>query len=169
MKIRKITTIAMFISLSVVLSVIEGMIPLIGSIIPGIKLGLANIVILVALYILDFKDACYISIGRVFIVGLIRTGLFSIGFFLSLGGAISSIIFMYLFKKFSPLSVVGVSVIGSVFHCLGQIGMAIILLKTTSIIFYLPIILILSIPTGLVIGYVAKNVLRFYESNPNVL
>ncbi|MDD4644246.1 MAG: Gx transporter family protein [Bacilli bacterium] len=169
MKIRKITTIAMFISLSVVLSVIEGMIPLIGSIIPGIKLGLANIVILVSLYILDFKDACYISIGRVFIVGLIRTGLFSVGFFLSLGGAISSIIFMYLFKKFSPLSVVGVSVIGSVFHCLGQIGMAIILLKTTSIIFYLPIILILSIPTGLVIGYVAKNVLRFYESNPNVL
>jgi heptaprenyl diphosphate synthase len=169
MKIKKITTIAMFISLSVVLSIIESMIPFMGSIIPGVKLGLANIIILVSLYILGFKDALSISIGRVFIVGLLRTGLFSITFFLSLSGALSSIIFMYIFKKFTPLSIVGVSVIGSIFHSIGQIGMAIILLKTTSVIYYLPIILVLSIVTGIVIGYASKNVLRFYENNSNVL
>ena len=102
MDVKKISKISMLLSISVVLSLIESIIPIVG-IIPGIKLGLANIVVLYILYTMTLKDALYVSILRVILVGILRTGLFNITFLFSLSGALFSLIFMFLFKKITKL------------------------------------------------------------------
>jgi heptaprenyl diphosphate synthase len=165
MDIKKITTISMLLALSIVFSIVESMIPIISGIIPGVKLGLANTVIIFVIYMYSFKDALFVSILRVFLVGLLRTGLFNITFFFSLSGALFSIIIMYFMKKYTKLSIIGVSVMGAIFHSIGQILIGIILLNTISLIYYLPYILLFSIPTGIVVGMASKTVLSYYRKD----
>ena len=156
MDTKKITRLSMLLAISVVLSLIESLIPLLNGIIPGIKLGFANIVILFTLYTFSLKDAFIISILRVFLVGILRTGVFSITFFFSLFGALLSLLFMYMFKKFTKLSIVGVSIIGSVMHTIGQIIIAVIFLSNVNILYYLTILLITSIVTVIIVGYISN-------------
>ena len=156
MDTKKITRLSMLLAISVVLSLIESLIPLLNGIIPGIKLGFANIVILFTLYTFSLKDAFIISILRVFLVGILRTGVFSITFFFAFFGALLSLLFMYMFKKFTKLSIVGVSIIGSVMHTIGQIIIAVIFLSNVNILYYLPILLITSIVTGIIVGYISN-------------
>lgn len=163
MEIKKISNLSMLLALSIVFSIIESFIPVIGGIIPGVKLGLANTVIIFVIYMYSFKDALFISILRVFLVGLLRTGLFNITFFFSLAGAFLSVFVMYLMKKYTKLSVVGISVMGALFHSIGQILMGMLILKTMSLIYYLPYILIFSIPTGIIVGMASKTVLSYYK------
>ena len=163
MDIRKTVRIAMLLALSIVLSLIESSIPIISNIIPGVKLGLVNAVVILVIYLYGFKEALFLSITRVFLIGIIRTGLFNIIFFFSLSGALFSIIAMVLCKKFTPLSIIGISIVGSIMHSIGQIIIAIIFLNNINIIFYLPYLLIFSIPTGIIIGITAKEVLRLYD------
>ncbi len=163
MEIKKITRLALLLSLSVVLNLIESIIPIFNGTIPGLKLGLANIVILFTLYEFSFKDAITLSIMRVILVGILRIGLFSMAFFFSLSGAILSIIFMYIFKRYTKLSIIGISIIGSLFHSIGQIIIASIFVNTTSMILYLPWILLFSIPTGIFTGILSKELLKNYK------
>lgn len=163
MELRKLTQLSMLLALSVVLNIFESMIPVLGNIIPGSKLGLANVVVLFVIYIYGFKDAMMLAFMRVILVGILRTGLFNIIFFFSLGGGILSVIAMYLAHKYTKLSIVGVSILGSIFHSIGQIIIAIIGLHTVNIVFYLPYLLILSVPTGIVIGMIARQVLTYYH------
>lgn len=160
MTIKKISKLSMLLSISVVLSLIESFIPIFNGIIPGIKLGLANIVILYALYKYSFKEALYLSLLRVLLVGILRTGLFSITFFFSLSGALFSLIFMYMFIKISKLSVVGISIIGAIFHSIGQILIATIFLSNMNILYYLPILLISSVITGIIVGYTSDKIIK---------
>lgn len=143
---------------AIVIAIIESFIPSIG--IPGVKLGLANIVILVILYELGIIDAIIVNLTRVFVVGLVRGTFLSMGFMMSLVGATLSLAVMILFylliKKFS---IVGVSVLGSVFHVTGQILVAMIYLGTSYVVFYLPIIAISAIITGVLVGFVAKMII----------
>lgn len=157
MKTRKITLIAILTAIGVVISIIESYFTFLGSIVPGLKLGLANIVVIYTLYKFDFKTAISVSLVRVFIVSLVRTG-FGINFLFSLSGALFSIIAMWLFKK-TKLSVIGVSVIGSVFHSIGQVVIGILCLNNYNVIYYLPYLLIFSIPTGIIVGLIAKKLL----------
>ncbi len=157
MKTRDITKIAILTSICVVISILESLFTFIGDIVPGLKLGLANIVIIFALYEYDFKTAFLVSIIRVLIVALLRTG-FGINFFFSLSGAVFSIIFMYIFKK-TRLSIIGVSIIGSVFHSIGQVLVGMLLLDNYNVIYYLPYLLLFSIPTGIVIGIISKKMI----------
>ncbi len=157
MEIKKISRIAMLLALSVVLNILESFMPLFNGIIPGFKLGLANIVILLVIYIYSFKDALLISLLRVFLVGILRTGLFSMSFFFSLGGAIISVIVMYLAKKFTKLSIIGVSIMGSISHTLGQIIVAIIFYNI-NMVYYMAWALILALPTGILVGYLTKEI-----------
>ena len=152
----------MLISFSVVLSIIESFIPLFNGYIPGLKLGIANIIVLIVLYKYDVKDVFFVSILRVIIVGIMRTGLFSINFFFSLFGALFSSISMIIAKK-TKLSMVGVSVVGSIFHSLGQIVIAILILKSSNMIYYLPWLLLFSIPTGIFVGVTSKKLLDELE------
>lgn len=163
MEIKKYARLSLLLALSVVLNLIESSIPIFNGFIPGLKLGLANTVILFVLYVFSFKDALYVSITRVLIVGILRTGLFSITFFFSLGGAILSILAMSICKKISKLSIIGTSIIGSIFHSLGQILIAIILIKTTNMIYYLPWLLLFSIPTGIITGLITKELIKYFQ------
>lgn len=160
---KKFTRLSMLLALSVALNVIEASLPLFNGYIPGLKLGLANIVTLFIIYQFSLKDAFYVGILRVFLVGILRTGLFSTTFFFSLSGVIFSIICMYLAKNFLKLSIVGVSIVGSIAHSTGQVLTSILLLQMSSMIYYLPWLLLFSIPTGILVGLICKQLIKFYD------
>ena len=120
MKVQKIALLGVLLAVTIVIAILESFIP--SFTIPGIKLGFANIVILVTLYEVGILEAVFINLVRVLVVSLVRGTFFSMGFFMSLTGAFLSLGVMILFhlviKKFS---IIGVSVIGSLFHVIGQI------------------------------------------------
>ena len=149
MKTKDITIIGILTAMSVVIAIIESYFTFAFDFIPGLKLGLANIVIIFALYKYNFKTALIIS--------LVRTG-FGFNFFFSLSGAIFSIIAMTLARK-TKLSIIGISVIGSISHSIGQVLIGMFLLNNSNVIYYLPYLLLFSIPTGIIIGIVAKKLL----------
>ena len=159
MNIHKIAITGILTAGAIVIGIIESFIPSIG--IPGVKLGLANIIILITLYELGILEALFINLARVFIVGLLRGTIFTMGFFMSLTGAIFSLGIMILLhlltKKFS---IVGVSVIGALFHVFGQILVAWLFLNTPYILFYLPVIAISAIITGVFVGIIANLVIK---------
>ena len=156
---KKEIRIAMLLAFSIVLNILESFIPIFN--IPGIRIGLANIPILVTLYIYGFKDAIYVSILRVFVVGILRTGLFSTTFLFSLFGSVFSIISMILIKKLN-LSIVGVSIFGSFMHNIGQLIAAFIFINT-NMLYYLPFLTILSIITGVLIGIISKETIKILK------
>ena len=161
MELRKITRLSMFLALAVTLNIVENVIPIFQGIVPGVKLGLANIMILVILYELGILDAIIVNVLRVVVVGLVRGSIFSMGFLMSLTGAIFSlgimILFYVLIKKFS---IIGVSVIGSLFHVTGQVLIAMIFLGSAYVILYLPIIAISAIITGVFVGITAMLIIK---------
>lgn len=159
MNTHKLVLIGVLTASAIVIAILESFIPSIG--IPGIKLGLANIVILITIYELGVMEAAFINILRVVIVAVVRGTLLSMGFFMSLTGAFLSFAIMVLFaltiKKFS---VIGVSVIGALFHVVGQILVAMIYLDSAYILFYLPVIALSAIITGVLVGIIAQTVIR---------
>lgn len=158
MKTKDITTISALTAMSVVIGILESLITPVGDILPGLKLGLANVIIIFALYKYNFSKALMISIIRVFIVALLRSG-FGFNFFFSLGGAMLSIIVMALAKK-THLSLIGVSILGSISHSIGQVLIGMLILKNSNIIYYLPYLTLFSIPTGIIIGVIAKKLIN---------
>ena len=154
--VKKISLIAMFSAFAILVSYIETFIPSIG--IPGVKLGLANIVIVLAIYILDVKYAIVIDIVRILLVGFMFGSLFSIYF--ALVGAFFSILIMAILKKVFDFSIVTISVFGGVFHNVGQIVVAAIVVSSYNIIYYLPVLLIAGIICGLIIGILARILLE---------
>ena len=163
MEIRKVTRLSILLSLSIVLSIIESIIPIFNGVIPGLKIGFANIAIMTALYIYGVKEAAFVSIARIFIVGLLRTGLFNITFLFSLSGAVLSLLAMAIFKKINIFSIIGISIIGSIFHTIGQLIMAVLFVKNANVLYYLPILTLFSIVTGLLIGYISKQLISNFE------
>ena len=159
MKAQKMALLGVLTAGAIVIAILESFIPSIG--IPGVKLGLANIVILVILYELGIVDAILVNFLRVLVVGLVRGTIFSMGFLMSLTGAVFSlgimILFYVLIKKFS---IIGVSVIGSIFHVSGQILIAMIYLGTAYIVLYLPVIAISAIITGVFVGITARLIIK---------
>lgn len=163
---KKYMRLVMLLSFSIVLSIIESFVPIFNGYIPGLKLGLANIIVLIVLYKYDMRDVFFVSILRVIVVGILRTGLFSINFFFSLSGAVFSCSAMILAKK-TKLSMVGVSILGSIFHSVGQILIAILFLSNSNMIYYLPWLILFSVPTGLFVGIVSKRLLSELEDKIN--
>ena len=159
MKVQKMALLGILTAGAIVIAILESFIPSIG--IPGVKLGLANIVILIILYELGIVEAVIVNLLRVLVVGLVRGTFLGMGFFMSLTGAVFSlgimILFYLLIKKFS---VIGVSVIGSIFHVGGQILIAMIYLGTAYIVLYLPVLAISAIITGVFVGITAQLIIR---------
>ncbi len=160
MNTRKVVTLSLFLAISVVVSYVESFIP-IG--IPGVKLGLANVIILVLLYEDSIRDAFFILIARIFIVGFIRGTFLTPTWYMSLGGGMSAFIMMMIFSRINIFSSIGTSVIGSVFHCVGQIIIAMILLTTVGVIYYLPWIALLSMLTGIFSGFMTIVLRKRYK------
>ena len=159
MKTHKIALLGVLTAAAIVISILESFIPSVG--IPGVKLGLANIVILIILYELGVVDAIVVNLLRVLMTASLRGTIFSMGFVMSLTGAIFSLTIMILFylliRKFSTI---GVSVVGSIFHVSGQILIAMIYLSTAYIVLYLPVIAISAIITGVFVGVVARLIIK---------
>lgn len=162
METKKFIRLSMLLSLAVVLNIIESLIPIFNFVLPGIKLGLSNVIILTVLYVYGFKDAMYLSILKVFLVGILKTGIFSIPFFFSLVGAIISILMMYIFKEIKLFSIIGISIIGSISHSIGQVLVAVLVINT-NMLYYLPILLIISIPTGILVGIISKELIKYIK------
>ena len=160
MKTRRIVYLSVLLAIATIVNYLESLIPSIG--IPGVRLGLVNIVILLILYNFSFGEAFSITILRVFLVGLIRGTLFQIPFFMSLSGATLSILAMFLLKSAKIFTEVGVSIGGAFFHASGQILVAMIVMNTASMIYYLPILLLTSLLTGIFVGVVVMVIRKKY-------
>ena len=157
METRKVVHMGMLIALAMILSFIESQIPAFVAI-PGMKIGLANIAIVFALYTLGFGSAMIVSLIRVALSALLFGSAVS-GLY-SLAGALISLLGMALLKKTLFFGVVGVSVSGAVLHNLGQIAVAWLILKTGALVYYLPFLLFSAVVGGVVIGLVAAIVIE---------
>lgn len=158
-KSKNVALCGVMISLALTLSYVERFIPLQMFIpLPGIKLGLANIVTLIALYLLGKKNAYVIVILRC-ILGAIFGGGIS-GLMFSLMGGLLALTVMILAGKNSYLSIFGVSILGAAAHNVGQIGAAMVLMESIYIGAYLPYLLVVALFTGFATGSAAAGVLR---------
>ncbi len=155
--LKRICILSMLLAMAIVLNMVETLIPIF---IPGVKLGLANIIILIMLYEFKPTEALIVNLLRIIIVGLIRSTLLSPTFLMSLTGGIFSYLLMLLFSRGKIFSPIGVSVLGAVGHTVGQIVIAIILLDTTAVVYYLPLIALLSVLTGVFSGILARAYLK---------
>ena len=155
---KKIATLGVIAAFGAILSYIEAIISF-GIFIPGVKLGLANLAVVIALYIYGYKDAIIINIVRIIVVGLIFGNLFSISF--SIAGALISYIVMALLKRLDIFSPIGVSVAGGVAHNVGQLFIAALVIESYSVINYLPILIFAGIVCGLVIGIVSHMMIKY--------
>ena len=154
---KKTALLGMFITLALIASYVESLIPVyLGA--PGIKLGLANLVVVTVLYRCGLKDAFFVSVLRVLLSGFLFGNVFSILY--SLAGGILSLFVMYGFKRTGNFSILAVSVTGGVSHNLGQIGAAVILMENEKILFYFPVLMAAGIVTGLLIGIGSREVLK---------
>ncbi len=149
MKSKRVAAYGVLVALAFIFSYIEAMFPM-PMIVPGMKLGLANIVIVVALYTMGYKTAFVISLVRIILVGFTFGNMNMMLY--SLGGGLLSYSMMALMKHFNLLSIVGVSVVGAVFHNIGQILVAMFTLESTILLYYLPFLLITAVVSGVLIG-----------------
>ena len=155
---KRITTVGAFAALALIFSYVEAMIPFSFGI-PGVKLGLANLVVVTGLYFLNWKEVCVISMIRILIAGLLFGN--GVSLIYSLSGGILSFIMMLIAKKTNMFSVSGVSVVGAVAHNIGQILAACFVMKSTVLIYsYLPILMIAGVITGFLLGIVSSILLR---------
>ena len=162
METRKIARMGLLVALSMILSYVESLIPAFVAV-PGVKVGLANIVVIFALYTLGPIEALTVSLLRVilssFLFGSVLSLLYSLsGALLSLGG-------MILMKKVKIFSTTAVSVTGGVLHNVGQILVACLVLETDVLLYYLPVLILSGTITGVVIGIIASLVIKRLENN----
>lgn len=163
MKVKRIAYLGISVALALILSFIEArlsfFIPIYGAY--GIKVGLANLVILFLLYKTGVGDAAAVGIVRVTLTSLLFGNLQV--FVFSLAGAILSLAGMWLMKKFTRFSYITVSVVGAILHNLGQIAIAILWTQTNEIILYFPILLVTGTAAGVIIGLISGMLLKRLE------
>ena len=149
MSAKRIATYGMLIALAFVLSYLESLLPSFVAV-PGVKLGLTNLVVMVALYRMKPVDAITINIIRIILVGLSFGNAFSLIY--SIAGGVLSFIVMYLLKKSNHFSAIGVGVGGAVAHNMAQLFVAAIVMQTAGVVFYLPVLIISGLIAGIAIG-----------------
>ncbi len=153
MKARKITVLGVFCALALVLSFVESLLPPISALLPGVKMGLSNIVTVFLLYRIGSAEAAAVNFVRVMLASLlfgnVETALFS------LAGAALSTAAMILMARFTDFSKISVSVVGGVLHNVGQIIVACLLTSTPQIAYYLPVLVISGCVAGVIVGLAA--------------
>lgn len=157
MKTRDIARFALLTALAMVLSWVESLVPL-SVAVPGVKLGLTNLVVLFALYRMGTRAAWCLSLVRVLLVSFTFGNAFSLWY--SLAGAILSLLVMMALKATGKFSVTGVSVAGAVCHNLGQILVAMAVLRSTAVAFYYPALLLSGTIAGVCIGLAGGVLVR---------
>lgn len=154
---NRVAYFGVFTALALMFSYIETMIPIQFGV-PGIKLGFANIMIVIMLYKSSAKEALLLSIVRIMLSGFLFGNLSSILY--SIAGGVLSLGIMTLLKKQGGFSVIGVSVAGGVSHNVGQLIVAMLAVETYQVGYYFPVLLVAGVLTGLGIGVVSQEVLK---------
>ena len=157
---KKIALHGFLLALSLILSYIESILPFsVG--IPGIKLGLPNLVVILILYVYSAKEAFTVNMLRILLSGFLFGNLYSILY--ALAGALCSFCMMLFLRKVKCFSIAGVSTCGGVFHNIGQILVAVFVVDTFAPAFYLPFLIIAGAVTGFLIGIVALRLLPYIQ------
>lgn len=159
----KVAYFGVFTALALIFSYVETLIP-INFGIPGAKLGLANLVIVTVLYRARWQDAFLLSVIRIVLAGFIFGNLFAILY--SLAGGLLSLAAMTMIKQRGSFSVIGVSMAGGVTHNIGQLIVAMLVVETYQVGYYLPVLMISGLVTGALIGLVCKEVIRRLKNFP---
>lgn len=146
---RRVALTGLLAALALIFSYVEALVPFNAGV-PGIKLGLANLVPLIVLYRLNAKYAAAVNLIRVVLAGLLFTGAFAALY--SLAGCITSFLVMWLCKKSDLFSVIGVSMAGGVFHNLGQLCIAMAAVSGFQLIHYMPVLILSGITAGIIVG-----------------
>ena len=153
----KIAYLGLCLALALICSYVEALIPVpIG--IPGVKLGLANVLVVGVLYLSGWKDAAIVSFARVLLAGFFFGNLYSILY--SLAGALLSLIVMTAVKKTEKLHLISVSAAGGIAHNVGQFLVAALVVENYRILYYLPVLFLVGMVTGVLIGVVVTGVLK---------
>ncbi|MGM0369378.1 MAG: Gx transporter family protein [Bacillota bacterium] len=160
--IKRTIILSLFVASAIVLHIIESALPT-TLLFPGAKLGLANIITLFVLVNYGFIDCLKVVVMRIMLSSLLIGTLFTINFWLSLaGGLISLFVMGYLYFNYSTkFSKIGISILGAASHNLGQIAMAYLLIDNWRIIYYLPYLLLLSLPTGIFVALVVIQLEKY--------
>ncbi len=148
----RLTMDAMFAAVALIFTYVEFLIPYsVG--IPGVKLGLANIVILVVLYEMDLKNAAAVNLIRIAMAGLLFSGVFAMLY--SLAGGMFSLLVMWALKKTGRFSMIGVSMAGGVAHNFGQLAIAVFVVSNARLFLYFPVLVFSGVAAGIGIGIIA--------------
>lgn len=153
----KVAYFGVFTALALIFSYVETLIP-VNFGIPGVKLGLANLIIVIALYKMKVPDVFLLSVVRVLLSGFIFGNYFSILY--SLAGGILSLTVMAFLKRTGGFSVIGISIAGGTFHNMGQLIVAMLVVETFHVIYYIPLLLLAGMLTGFIIGIAANEMLK---------
>lgn len=158
---KKTVVLGFLLAISMILSYIESVLPLsIG--IPGIKLGLPNLAVVILLYLYGAREALAVNLIRILLTGFLFGNLFAV--FYASAGALCSFGIMLIMKKTGLFSTAGVSVGGGVFHNIGQLIVAMFIVETYAPVFYLPFLLIAGAVTGFIIGLVSMRVMPYIDN-----
>ena len=157
MKTKKLVTLAVTISVAMILSFVESRIPAFVAI-PGVKVGLANIAVIFALYKIGWREAISVSVIRVLLVALLFGSVVSLAY--SIAGAVISLSLMILLKKLGIFTEVAVSVVGGITHNIGQILIAFLLLETSVVFYYLPFLLVSGVIAGIAVGIASALLIK---------
>lgn len=158
MNSKKIALCGLLTALAILMGYVEMLIPM-PMVVPGIKLGLANVIVVITMYALGPKTALFISLIRVILCGLLFAGF--AGLLYSLAGAVCSFAVMALLYKTEKMSITGVSIAGGVFHNVGQIIVAALVVENIKMAYYLPFLLVSGVVTGFLIGVVSRLCLPY--------
>lgn len=158
-KTKTLVFLSLFTAVAMVLSYIEAILPPIWSAIPGIKIGLPNIIIIFLLYRMSVKSAAAVSLVRILLSALLFGN--AVTLLYSLAGAILSLTVMAVLKKIDRFSMIGVSIVGGVFHNLGQILMAMLILETAEIGYYMIILTVTGTIAGVLVGILGALLTRY--------
>lgn len=159
--IRKTAVLSILTTVALVLSYVEAILPPIWAAVPGIKIGLPNIIIIFILYKTGLKDAITVSAIRLFLVALLFGNAMTLLY--SAAGAILSILLMMVCKRINLFSMVGVSIVGGVAHNLGQILVAIAIFETSQIGYYMLVLAVTGTIAGVFVGVAASIILKRFE------
>jgi heptaprenyl diphosphate synthase len=155
--IKKMTLYANLLAIAIILNIVESLWQVIP--VPGAKIGLANIVTVIILFVYKPSDSIYFVIIRVIFVSILTGKLFNPIFYMSLSGGIFASVSMVILFKLDFFGLLGISVLGSIMHTIGQIIMGIFVVGSVAVVSYLPIMLLISVPAGIVTGIVSKRFL----------
>ena len=162
MKAKKVILISLFVSVALIVSLLEYYIPIS---IPNVRLGLSNIIIINSILLFGFKETFFISFLKAILLVIILGN--PISFIYNFSAGFTSIVTMYILNKFCSkyLSLIGISVLGSVSHVMVQILVSMVLLNTRTLINFIPFLGIIGVFTGILVGIISNYMYKILRGN----